>query len=150
MYHRRTHESLDGKCPLERWREDLVHIRPLGVKAPIIDELFYHRYDRVVRKDGTVSWEGKIFEVNYELVGEKITLVVDPHTQIAIRAESSAGNNLGPATLLDLKANLTRKRQRPHTPRTIDSPKLNFIEMVHDNYKEHCKLPVAFKFHDED
>ncbi len=149
MYHKRPHDGLDGKCPLERWQEDLVHIRPLGLKASIIDELFYHRYDRTVRKNGTVSWEGKLWEVNYELVGEKIKLVVDPQTQAAIKVESNLGDNLGPVTPLDVNANLNRKRQRPHTSKSADNSKLSFVEMVHDDYKELCKRP-AFKFHSED
>jgi transposase InsO family protein len=151
IYHRRPHDGLyNNKCPLDRWQEDLIHIRPLGLKAPIIDELFYHRYDRTVRKNGTVSWEGKFWEVNYELVGEKIKLVVDPQTKVAIKVESNLGDNLGPVTPLDLDGNLNRKRQRPHTPKSVNNSKLSFVEMIHDDYKELCKLPVTFKFHSED
>jgi putative transposase len=150
IYHRRLHEGLDNKTPLDRWQEDLIHVRALGVKAALIDELFYHRYSRIVRKDGTVSWEGKIFEVNFELVGEKIELVVDPQNKVTIRVESSSGKDLGPATPLDRKANLYRKRQRPHTSPYKDYQKSNFIEMVHDNYQQLFKLPENFKFNNED
>jgi transposase InsO family protein len=151
IYHLRSHDGLDDdKCPLNRWREDLIHIRTLGIKAPMIDELFYHRYDRTVRKNGTVSWEGMLWEVNYELVNEKVKLVVDPNTQLAIRVESILGDNLGPVTPLDLNANLNRKRQRPHKPKPAENPKLNFIEMIHDKHQELYKLPVTFKFHTED
>jgi len=102
MYHRRPHEGLvDGKTPLERWQEDLVHIRTLGVNAGRIDEFFYHRYKRTVRKNGTVSWEGQSFEVDYNLVGKNINLVVDPHTKVVIRVESMVGEDLGPVTLLN-------------------------------------------------
>ena len=68
IYHRRPHSGLNGKTPLDCWRESLVHVRPLGFKAAKIDDIFCHRYERIVRKDGTVHWEGMCFEVPYELV----------------------------------------------------------------------------------
>lgn len=32
-----------------------------------------------MRKDGTVSYEGRFFEVPYELVGKMVQITVDPH-----------------------------------------------------------------------
>ncbi|WP_332397465.1 Mu transposase C-terminal domain-containing protein [Burkholderia ubonensis] len=34
---------------------------------------------RHVRRDGTVSYQSRRFEVPYELTGQTVTLVVDPH-----------------------------------------------------------------------
>ena len=66
----RPHAGLDkDTSPLQRYQRDLVHVRPLGAFAPRIDELFYHRDSRKVRKDGTVSFANRFFEVPYELVG---------------------------------------------------------------------------------
>ena len=62
-YHKEPHSSLEGATPLERYRKDLIQIRPLGLFASRLDELFLHRYERLVRKDGTVSYEGQRFEV---------------------------------------------------------------------------------------
>ena len=81
FYHKTPHSGLEGLTPLERYQKDLVHIRPLGAFASHLDELFLHRYDRLVRKDGTVSYEGQRFEVPFELTGKTVTLVVDPHSQ---------------------------------------------------------------------
>ena len=100
-----------------------------------IDDIFYHRAERVVRKDGTISWEGKMFEVHHNLVGEKVTLVFNPHTNFAIRVETAFGDNLGPAVLLNLDANLHRKRQRPHaTPAPQGVQYEHNVELVFEDY----------------
>jgi transposase InsO family protein len=64
VYHQQPHGGLaKDTTPIQRWREDIIHVRPLGLKAETLDNLFYHRHKRTVRKDGTVRWEGTIFEV---------------------------------------------------------------------------------------
>ena len=47
-----------------------------------------------------------MFEVHHNLVGEKVTLVFNPHTIFACRLKTAFGDNLGAAVLLDLDANL--------------------------------------------
>ena len=131
VYHCREHSALNGKTPMERWREDLVHIRPLGAIASKIDSIFYHRHKRLVRKDATVSWEGKYYEVPHKYVGETIYLVVDPHTETAISIESESGEDYGPVVLLDKHANLNRKRQRPNSlPKPTVKSALNSVELA--------------------
>ncbi len=88
VYHQRPHEGIAGKKPIDRWREDLVKIRPLGFQATQIDNIFCHRHKRLVRKDGTVSWKGQRFEVPYEQSGEHVILVLDPHINTPLRVES--------------------------------------------------------------
>lgn len=114
-YHKVPHGGLDGLTPLDRYRQDLVRIRPLGRFASCIDELFLHRFDRLVRKDGTVSYEGERFEVPFELIGQTVKLVVDPHQQKVIGVESQKGEPLGKATPLDRIANCRRKRRSAAT-----------------------------------
>lgn len=141
VYHCRPHDGLGGKAPIERWREDLVHIRPLGPIANKLDDLFYHRHKRAVRKDGTVSWEGTIYEVPFELVDKEVILVVDPHTKVAFKVESIFGDNLGPVTILDKAANLNRRRQRPHSsPKPILKSGVNSVEMALEEYKHFYEI----------
>ena len=110
-YHKIAHSALEGLTPLERYRKDLIQIRPLGPFASRLDELFLHRHERLVRKDGTVSYEGARFEVPFELVGKPVKLVVDPHAQKLLGVESDTGESLGKATPLDALANSRRKRR---------------------------------------
>jgi transposase InsO family protein len=111
-YHARIHGSLNGLTPLQRYQRDLPRIQPLGALAAKLDALFQHRHARSVRKDGTVSYQGQWFEVPYELAGQRVVLVVDPHRNAVLGVENEAGEALGQATPLDVQANCTRKRRR--------------------------------------
>lgn len=73
-----------------------------------------------MRRDGTVSFQGKRFEVPYELTGKTVLLVVDPHTGTVRGVESEAGEPLGAATVLDAVANRTRKRRKSQ-PEVVES-----------------------------
>lgn len=141
IYHVRSHGGLeDEMTPIQRWREDLPHVRPLTV-AHNIDEIFYHRYTRKVKKDGTVGWDGRFFEVNHQYVGEQVLLVVNPHTKIALRIQSAQGENLGGVVLQDLNANLHRKRKRASNT-TTESPKQgdNAVESAYRGYTADYEL----------
>ena len=115
-YHRTPHAGLGGRTPLERYQQDLPHIRLLGLHAAKLDAIFQHRIQRLVRKDGTVSYEGRFFEVPYELTGKTVWLVVDPHTHTAVAVEDEAGACLGAVTPLDAFANRHRLRHKPAVP----------------------------------
>jgi len=113
IYHQTPHSGLNGLTPLARYQQDLVKIRTLGLRAAKLDAIFLHRVARFVRKDGTVSYEGKRFEVPYELSGQTVQLVVDPHTEIVVGVENNEGESLGLATPLDALSNLQRERRKP-------------------------------------
>jgi putative transposase len=115
VYHRSPHAGLDGLTPLERYQQDLPRIRLLGPLAAQLDAIFQHRLQRLVRKNGTVSYIGRFYEVPYELTGKTVWLLVDPHTHTAIGVEDEAGTSLGAATLLDPLANRHRRRRKPDT-----------------------------------
>lgn len=138
-YHHTPHSGLDGATPLERYQQDLARIRPLGMLANKIDELFYHRVHRYVRRDGTVSYLNTRFEVQYELAGKTVILVVDPHAKKVIGVENDQGVLISEATPLDLNANLNRKRQKTgndtvKTTEEIDYGGLNPVESAHSRY----------------
>ena len=149
VYHTRPHAGLNKldtnkhQAPIERWRQDLVYVRPLTTAlAERLDDVFCHYIVRTVRKDGTISWEGKDFEVNHNLVGEKVTIVVDPHTQTILRIESAFGDNLGPAHPLDRLKNNYRKRQQPHQQENTVAPKESMVETIYQSYRHDCALPA--------
>lgn len=149
VYHTRPHTGLNKlnankyQTPIEKWRQDLVHVRPLtAALAERLDDIFCHYIVRTVRKDGTISWEGKDFEVNHHLVGEKVTLVVNPHIQTILRIESAFGDNLGLAHPIDRLKNNHRKRQRPHQQENTDAPKESMVETIYQSYQRDCALPT--------
>lgn len=113
IYHQAPHSGLGGSTPLARYQKDLIKIRTLGQRAAHLDAIFLHRVSRFVRKDGTVSYLGKRFEVPFELSGQTVQLVVDPHSGIVVNVEDSTGKSLGAATVLDTLSNLARERRKP-------------------------------------
>ncbi len=113
VYNRTPHEGLGGATPLARYQQDLPKIRSLGLRAANLDALFHHRVGRHVKKDGTVSYLGRRFEVPCELAGKTVKLVVDPHAGRVVGVEDDQGGSLGAATPLDLVANATRTRKKP-------------------------------------
>jgi putative transposase len=82
-YHRTPHASLidqqtlNHQTPLERFQQDILKIQPLGELAQHLDDYFYHRIKRSIKKDGTLSYASNLFEVPFELAGETVYLVVD-------------------------------------------------------------------------
>lgn len=134
VYHARAHHGLDGQTPLQRWQQDLTRMRPLGQFATSLEAIFYHRYGRKVRQDGTVTFQSTIFEVPYELSGQSIMLVVDPQRQQAIAVEDQDGNCLGPVTELDANANVHRKRCQPHATPVAKPPTTSLVEDLYQTY----------------
>lgn len=143
-YHMRVHGGLaDSQTPISLWRDELHHVRSLlPHMVEQIDDLFYHREKRLVRKNGTISWNGNFYEVDHQLVGDKVTLVFDPHTNKTIRIETELGKYLGAVAPLDLYANLNRSRQRPHTASSKVEAQQEFaVETIHKKHEELCHIP---------
>lgn len=144
VYHRSPHSGhgLDGDTPLQRYQQDLPKIRTLGILGARIDEIFYHRVERKVRRDGTVSYQGKRFEVPYELSGKRIALVVDPHVQNVLGVEDGNGESLGVAIPLDAIANVNRKRRKPQPPEASAASVItaeNEVELAYRQYHGHTQ-----------
>jgi hypothetical protein len=127
---------------LERYQQDLPNLRLLGQKAARLDELFLHRVPRKVRRDGTVSYQSREFEVPYELSSKTVHLVVDPHTETVVGVEDAEGNSLGLATPLDVTANARRRRRRPdpdaaeRVAGTAGGSSPNGVELAYRQYHE--------------
>ena len=94
-----------------------------------------------MRRDGTVSYDGKRFELPYELTGQTVRLVVDPHTGAVMHVGNEAGQSIGGATQLDAITNSTRRRQRPQTePATAEAAAgPNLLELAHRQHYPHTE-----------
>jgi len=144
IYHQNPHGGLDGKTPLARYREDLAHITQLSIRTNALDEIFYHRDKRKVRKDGAVQWDGQMYEVPHHYVGETIILVIDPHIQKALYIESAEGKRLASVTLLNKASNLNRKRQRPDVMVQPDLPHMmDAVEHAFTKYNTQLQLSTV-------
>lgn len=119
-YHQRSHSALkDEMTPLSRWQSELMQVRQFEEMSKL-DEYFYHRVKRKVRRDTTVSWGGRYFEIDFPWVGQDIYLVVDPHTCEVKWAESLDYERICSVVECDKLANRHRERQRCDTDKAID------------------------------
>lgn len=135
-YNARVH-STTGCVPRDDWLKDTSILRPV---APSVDleDVFLHREQRVVRRDGTVRLRGGFLEVRSSLVGCKVELRFDPFERDPRVRVFSDGTFLCDAVELDAEANAYMKRHRPsgsvETPTEksgIDPLKLMQDEHIH-------------------
>jgi putative transposase len=110
-YHQRGHETTE-RAPLEHMLAELEagHLRelPAGVD---LDQVFLHRAQRKVRKNGTVRFFGRTLEVSAELVGEYVELRWDPNETDVLPRVWREGAFVCDTVELDLLANASRKRK---------------------------------------
>jgi putative transposase len=76
VYHCSQHSALQT-TPLLRWQRDIEHIRQLP-PATDLRRLFFHRVDRLVRRDCTFLLQQRFYEVPPHLVGQTIEVRFDP------------------------------------------------------------------------
>jgi transposase InsO family protein len=76
VYHRTEHSSL-RTTPLVRWQRDIEKIRQLP-PATDFRRLFFHRLDRLVRRDCTFLLHNRFYEAPPHLAGETIEARFDP------------------------------------------------------------------------
>ena len=102
VYHRREHSSLQT-TPLLRWQRDIAQVRQLP-PATDMRRLFFHRVDRLVRRDSTFQLRNRFFEAPPPLTGKKIEARFDPLdlTHVEIYCD---GKPEGVARLVDAVVN---------------------------------------------
>ena len=76
VYHRCEHSAL-GTTPLLRWQRDIEQIRQLP-PATDLRRLFFHRHDRLVRRDSTFLLHKRLYEAPPHLVGHTVEVRFDP------------------------------------------------------------------------
>jgi putative transposase len=76
VYHRSEHSSL-GTTPLLRWQRDIEHVRQLP-PATDLRRLFFHRLDRLVRRDSTFLLRSRLYEAPPQLAGHTVEVRFDP------------------------------------------------------------------------
>ena len=143
IYHPTPHSSLQGKTPLTVWQNGLASIKPLGTLAHQLDELFYHRVERKVRKDSTISYAGKIYDVSYGLAKKQVFIVIEPHEERALYIENEQGDRIGDIYLTDLQANRHSKRGKSTVCESSSViPSSSLAELALQRQQEQLSLPL--------
>ncbi len=109
-YHQRIHGGT-RRSPLEHWLSQGEHVR-LAPRREVLEKIFLHRAHRLVRRDGTVRFAGRLLEVRSELCGLKIELRFDSEHPDQLPAVYMDGKFYCDTVELDVVRNSRRKRSR--------------------------------------
>jgi transposase InsO family protein len=148
-YHARVHDTT-RRTPREHMLAEAGSIRsvPRGVD---LDEVFLHREERFVRKDGTVRWRGDLLEVRADLDRKLVEVRFDPADETALPRVFLDGRFACDTVPLDRLKNMTRKRRRIVGDAAPDATKsgLDPLALIEDEHYRRTRL-VGTKAHDEE
>lgn len=120
-YHHRAHRGLEDATPLEQWA-----LSAAGVRYPDpdveLDDLFLFETRRRVASDRTVSLDGRLYEVDAALIGERVTLRFDPSRPQARVQVVHEGAFVEHARVVDPYQNCFVKRDRQSGAPDTDTP----------------------------
>jgi putative transposase len=102
IYHTRVHEGT-GQPPQERFAQGASSLRTIDPQLDL-ERLFFTRWERLVRKDGTVRIDNALYEVNLALRGLKVDLHFDPWRKDRIEVRYK-GQDFGLAHLVNRHLN---------------------------------------------
>jgi transposase InsO family protein len=128
VYHRAEHSAL-GTTPLLRWQRDIEHVRQLP-PATDLRRLFFHRLDRLVRRDSTFLLHNRLYEAPPHLAGKTIEVRFDPldASQVEIWLQ---GQLQSAARLVDPVVNSQLPSAKPAAPPAPQPTGINFVELLH-------------------
>jgi putative transposase len=127
VYHRSEHSSL-GTTPLLRWQRDIEHIRQLP-PATDLHRLFFHRLDRVVRRDCTFLLQSRFYEAPPHLAGQTIEVRFDPLDPAVVEIYFQ-GQPQGAARLVDPVINAQLPPTKSSTAAPPEPTGINFVELL--------------------
>jgi transposase InsO family protein len=127
VYHRTEHSSL-GTTPLLRWQRDIEHIRQLP-PATDFRRLFFHRLDRLVRRDCTFLLQNRFYEAPLHLAGQTIEARFDPLDPALVEIFFQ-GKSAGVARLVDPVANGQLPSAKPSKAAEPEPTGINFVDLL--------------------
>jgi hypothetical protein len=133
LYHRSEHSAL-GTTPLVRWQRDIEHVRQLPPGCDL-RRLFFHRLDRLVRRDSTFLLHGRLYEAPPHLAGHTVEVRFDPadagEVEVWFQEKLQAA-----ARPLDAVVNGQLPSAKPVATAAPEPTGINFVEMLHDRNRE--------------
>ena len=127
VYHRSGHSSL-GTTPLQRWQRDIERVRQL---PPTTDlrRLFFHRLDRLVRRDSTFLLHHRFYEAPTHLVGQIVEVRFDPLDPADVEIYAQ-GQLHGRARPVDPVLNAQLPSAKPSPAAAPQPTGINFVELL--------------------
>jgi len=127
VYHRTEHSSL-GTTPLLRWQRDIELIRQLP-PATDFRRLFFHRLDRVIRRDCTFLLQNRFYEAPPHLAGQRIEARFDPLDPAVVEIYYQ-GRPEGTARLVDPVVNAQLPSAKTSKAKETETTGINFVELL--------------------
>ena len=126
-YHCTEHAAL-GTTPLLRWQRDIERIRLLPPGTDL-HRLFFHRVDRLVRKDCTFLLKNHFYEAPAHLAGQTIEVRFDPLdlSQLDIYFQ---GQPQGFARPVDPVLNAQLPSSKPKESPEPEPTGINYVELL--------------------
>lgn len=133
VYHRCEHSAL-GTTPLLRWQRDIEQIRQLP-PATDLRRLFFHRLDRLVRRDSSFLLHNRFYEAPPHLAGETVEVRFDPFDAAEVEIYFR-GQAQGTARLLDPVVNAQLPSAKRPAAAEPEPTGINFIELLQRKKQE--------------
>ena len=148
-YHAREHDTT-GRAPRDHMLAEANEIRCVPGDTDL-DEVFLHREERVVRKDGTVRWRSGFLEVRAGLDDKRVELRFDPTDEAARPRVFIDGRFVCDTVPLDRRRNMTRRRRRfAGAPEPFAEPSgLDPLALIEDEHYRRAR-PAGAGLDDED
>jgi putative transposase len=148
-YHARVHGTT-RRAPREHLLAEVDAIRPVP-RTLVLDDVFLHREERVVRKDGTVRFRGGLLEVRADLGHKHVELRFDPADPAALPRVFVGGVFVCDTVPLDRLKNMTRPRRRiAGDPAPLTEPSgLDPLALLEDEHYRRTR-PAGAGLHDHD
>ena len=128
-YHCSEHSAL-GTTPLLRWQRDIEHVRQLP-PATDLRCLFFHRLDRLVRRDSTFLLRNRLYEAPPHLAGQTVEARFDPLDAAEVEVWFQ-GQLQAAARPLDPVVNGRLPSAKPATAAEPEATGINFVELLND------------------
>jgi putative transposase len=126
-YHCSEHSAL-GVTPLLRWQRDIHQVRQLP-PATDLRRLFFHRLDRLVRRDSTFLLRNHLYEAPPHLAGHTVEVRFDPldtfEAEIWFQGQLEAS-----ARLVDPVINGQLPSVKPASTPAPKATGINFVELL--------------------
>jgi transposase InsO family protein len=127
VYHRSEHSAL-GTTPLLRWQRDIEQVRQLPPSTDL-RRLFFHRLDRLVRRDSTFLLHNRLYEAPPHLTGHTVEVRFDPldTAQVEIWFQ---GKLEATARTVDPVVNGQLPSVKPAASPEPEATGINFVELL--------------------
>jgi putative transposase len=127
IYHRSEHSAL-GTTPLLRWQRDIEQVRQLPPDTDL-RRLFFHRLDRLVRRDSTFLLHNRLYEAPPQLANHTIEVRFEPldSAQVEIWFQ---GKHEATARPVDPVVNGQLPSVKPTASAGPEPTGINFVELL--------------------